>query len=344
VKQALHLATIMLVTSATLAQSTANTRETPTPIIRSTSTLVMVPALVISDSGDLVTDLRESDFRLTDNGVEQKISVEKTGLQSLAVVVLMQTGGGASHHFQDYRKLAAMIDSIMDAPNQRVALVTFDSRPEQIWNFPARVDGMTDAFTHPQGGDQGAALGDAMNCGIDLLEQQPAGARRIIILLSQPKDDGSDASAEKLVRRLGESNITVYSVTFSPKKTRRVGEGATPLRDNMHFRMFSDHDLLAGASGLSAPLGMALEAVRQDTAAAIAALSWGVTVRFADSRDLECELSILASDIPGGYMLSFRPSLNEPGLHIIKVQIKEKNNLNLAARASYWSQGTATEK
>jgi hypothetical protein len=65
---------------------------------------------------------------------------------------------------------------------------------------------------------------------------------------------------------------------------------------------------------------------------------------FADSSDLERELSILASDIPGGYMLSFRPSLNQPGLHIIKVQTKKNNNLNVAARSSYWSQGKATEK
>jgi hypothetical protein len=41
-----------------------------------------------------------------------------------------------------------MIESIMGAPSLRVALVTFDSHPEEIWNFPPRVDGLTDAFTH----------------------------------------------------------------------------------------------------------------------------------------------------------------------------------------------------
>ena len=205
------------------------------------------------------------------------------------------------------------------------------------------MDGLTDAFTHPQSGDQGAALIDAMNCGVDLLEQQPAGARRIMVLLSQPQDDGSSGSAGDLVRRLGESNITVYSVTFPSKKARKDNQVAIPQPDNMPSHMSLDHDLLAATSNLSATLGTVLEAMHDDTAAALAALSGGEDVQFADTSDLDRELSILANEIPSGYMLSFHPSSNEPGLHIIKVQMKKKANLNVTARAIYWSPGTARE-
>src|ERR1700761_6513254 len=66
--------------------------------ITSTSTLVIVPTLVRSTSGDLVYGLKPEDFLLTDNGVEQKISIEEVERQPLAVVVLMQTGGAAPRH------------------------------------------------------------------------------------------------------------------------------------------------------------------------------------------------------------------------------------------------------
>ena len=170
-KQVFRLTMMMLVTSTVLGQSPPPRQAAPAPTIRSTSTLVMVPALVLSDSGKLVRGLGASDFRLTDNGIEQKISVEVAEPQSLAVVVLIQTGGTAPRHFKDYRKLGAVIENMMGAPRHRVALVTFDSRLEEIWNSPPMVDGLT-AFRYPQSGDQGAALIDAMICGINLLEQQ----------------------------------------------------------------------------------------------------------------------------------------------------------------------------
>ena len=83
-KQVLRLTIMMLVTRTVLGQSPPPRQASPAPTIRSTSTLVMVPALVLSDSGKLVRGLGASDFRLTDNGIEQKISVEVAEPQSLA--------------------------------------------------------------------------------------------------------------------------------------------------------------------------------------------------------------------------------------------------------------------
>ena len=79
----------------------------------------MVPALVLPDSGKLVRGLGASDFRLSDNGIEQKISVEVAEPQSLAVVVLIQTGGTAPRHFKDYRKLGAVIENMIGMDRTR---------------------------------------------------------------------------------------------------------------------------------------------------------------------------------------------------------------------------------
>ena len=65
----------------------------------------------------------------------------------------------------------------------------------------------------------------------------------------------------------------------------------------MHFRLSPDHGLLVGKSGSSEPLDIASAAAREDTAVAVAALSGGENLRFADSSDLESALSILTSDI-----------------------------------------------
>jgi hypothetical protein len=65
-----------------------------------------------------------------------------------------------------------------------VLLLTFDSQPEQIWNFPSMVDGMQGALQYPNAGDNGAAIMDALCRGMDLLNEQPVSLRRVILLIS----------------------------------------------------------------------------------------------------------------------------------------------------------------
>lgn len=317
--------TVFLKVDACLGQVEASGQAALTTI-RSTSTLVIVPTLVRSTSGELVTGLKAGDFRLFDNGVEQEVSAEQVEGQPIAVVVLMQTGGSAPHQFQNYQTLSTMLTTMMGSSTYKVAMVTFDSRPEEIWNFPPRVDGLRYAFNNPGGGDGGAAIIDAVSRGIDLLQDQPASLRRVILLLSQPQDDGSKARVEDVVRRLGESNTTIYSVAFTPEKISLKGApslpGHTPTAETFHP---------------PASLAAVLKAMRENTAAELAALSGGEHVRLRDKSDLESKLWILKNDFSSCYSLSFRPSSKEPGFHTIKVQvIKKPSRFDVASRTSYW--------
>lgn len=306
---------------------------------------MLVPMLVQSTAGELIPDLQARDFRLTDNGVEQKVSVEAVEHQPLAVVVLMQTGGAAPRQFANYRNLTPVLEAMMGSSAYRVALVTFDSRPEEIWNFPPRVEGLTDAFTHPEAGDSGAAILDAVNYGIDLLQQQPANSRRIILLLSQAQDDGSKASAADVIRRLGESNTTIDSVSFSPEKQWLKDQFTKPRHGNPPYQLSPVQPPILGTFNLSAPIGVALKAMRTDAAAEIAALSGGEHMRFNNRLDLEAHLSALANHIPNRYTLSFRPSSQQPGLHSIEVQVLHQTQpLQVAARTSYWSEGLVDKR
>lgn len=295
--------------------------------IRSTSTLVIVPTLIRSTSGELVTGLKAADFKLFDNGVEQKVSAEQVEGQPITVVVLMQTGGSAPRQFQNYQTLSTMLTTMMGRSTYKVAMVTFDSRPEEIWNFPPRVDGLKYAFKNPASGDGGAAIIDAVSRGIDLLQDQPASFRRIILMLSQPQDDGSKTPVEDVVRRLGESNTAIYSVTFTPE--RILFKDTIPL---------PGHDPPAKSFEPPTSLSAVLKAMRENTAAELAALSGGEHVRLRDKSDLESKLWILKNDFSNSYTLSFRPSSKEPGFHAIKVQvIKKSGRFDVASRTSYWA-------
>ena len=322
-----------------LMPATADVRaQVNTPTLQSSTSLVIVPTLVQTPSGELIHALQASDFLLTDNGVMQKVMAEEedTAKQPLAVVVLLQTGASASRQFASYKNLGTMLDGMMGVSKHHVALVSFDSQPEDIWDFTPDIDDLKDGFEHPKPGDDGAAVLDAVSFGIDQLKQQPANYRRVLVLVSQTRDSSSRIKMDEVVRRLGESNVTIYSVAFSPEKTWLKDQFTKPRSGNKPYAM-PNHEPICHTFDLGTPLGMALKAMQTNAASEIALLSGGEYVQFGERKDLEREFSTIANHVPNRYTLSFRPTSSDPGFHALEVHVAGRTNLQVLARTSYWA-------
>jgi VWFA-related protein len=322
---------LSLMLGTALGQTTSPERNLAVPTIRSVSRLVIVPTIVRSSTGEFVPNLGPSDFELTDNGVPQKIYLEELKNQGIAVAVVMQTGAAVPRDFQNYRTLTNMLSVTASTSTHRVALVTFNSRPQQIWNFPPRVDGLEYAFAHPYSGDSGAAIMDAIECAINLLQAQPSSLRRIILLLSQPQDAGSKISPHDLLQRLGESNTTVYSVSFPPPEGTSGGkEHAQTCSPSA-----AENAQSFGHSN-NAPF-VILKELCLDTATQIALLSGGKRIYVKQEFDFERSLATLAEDFSNAYTLSFRPSSSELGFHAISVRAgTQSSHFVVSARKAYW--------
>ena len=301
---------LLLIVSTSLAQDGgAHTRQ----MVKSTSTLVIVPTLVKAESGELVRDLEAEHFRVTDNGEEQNVGLQQVENEPLAVVVLIQTGGTASSELGNYGKLDSIVGAILGGSPSKLALISFDSHVRQIWAFPPRVDGVEYALTHQEVGDNGAAVRDAVRYGINILQNQPSQFRRIILLLSQPEDSGSQSRFADVVCDVAKSGTTIYSFTFSSDGSSKKSHKTKPQRRNVGGSPSSpDAAELAGESG-------------------------GEDIRFSGEDDLEQKISMVGEDIRSGYVLSFRPSAPTPGMHKIRVEVVEqKGRLKVLARKNYW--------
>jgi VWFA-related protein len=325
----------VIVTAALLAAHAQSVcREAAVPTIKAISTLVAVPTLVRLSSGEYVKHLDADQIELFDNGTMQKVTLEETGDRPLAVVVLMQAGGPDPVQFQNYRKLPELLNSMIGPSAHEIMLVTFDSHPEATWHFPARSDGVEYALTHPTAGDDGAAILDAVDYVIDVLQQEAGDFRRVVLLLSQSRDEGSKTSAAEVVRHLGKSNTSVYSLTFSapksPPHSRGKSRAAKP-------RPYSPGSQVDEVGDLSTPLGAAVKTLRTNTADELAVLSGGVHLKFRDESDFEKQWSSVADDIQNRYMLSFQPDGHQLGFHTITVRVAgQQRHLRILARTSYW--------
>jgi len=110
-----------------------------TPVLRGGATLVLVPTLINTKGGEPVFGLTASDFTLTDDGIEQKISLEEnTDSQPLALVIVVQTGGAGGRRLDSYSRLGPLLDSMVGGVPHRLAVVGFDSEPHIEAEFTPR--------------------------------------------------------------------------------------------------------------------------------------------------------------------------------------------------------------
>jgi VWFA-related protein len=306
-----------------------------TTTLRTGTSLVVVPALVQTSARELVFSLTADDFTLTDNGVPQKVRLEEDTARPLSLVVLMQTGGAAQSHFKNYANLETMLAAVLGGTPNQVSIVNFDSSIEAASPFTSDIAQWRDAINHPDPGDSGAAIYDGLDFALNLLKKQPMNTRRAILLISQQHDDGSKAHLKDIVRTVGETDTAVYSLTFSAEKT----EFKQAFKDSPHLNKpltVGNQDYQAYFN-LSAPLMLALGAMRKNLSAEVANLSGGEASNFGDKGELDEDLGTLINHLRNSYILSFSPSYREPGLHTLQVRLAHHPDMIVTARTNYWS-------
>jgi VWFA-related protein len=330
------------------------------------SNLVLVPALVKTKGGELVFALTADDFILTDNGVPQPLRLEPdTDAQPVALAIIVQTGGRGASHLGDYRDLDAVLDAVVGDVPHRVAVITFDSKPRLERDFTTDTDQAIRTINNLQEGGPGAAILDALNFGINLLRQQPQDYRRAVLLFSETIDDGSQTSLEEAIRTVDDTNTAIYSFGFSSTKMAVKHEGSKLPRPGgsayesepyakggcMSHSPDADPDAhgsrsvqaLDCASDLIPPLRLgrmaylaAKDGLQRNVPESVAQLTGGEYFAFKDAKTLSRHLITISNDAPNYYVLSFHPQSPLPGLHALNLRLKDRPELQLSARNSYW--------
>jgi len=337
----------------------------PAPVLSARSNLVLVPALVRRKSGELVFTLAAKDFTITDDGVEEKVTLEEnTDAEPLALVLAVETGGSGAHQLDKYQHLATTIEAVVGNVPHKIAVVGFDSGPRLLQDFTSDLD-VVDAVIHGLGpGNGGAAILDSLGFSIDLLRQQPPEYRRAILLLSETIDHGSHIKLDEAVREISDTNTAIYSLGFSSSKSDIKGEASKlnnsepgppggcmskdPNADADSSRLAQTWECL---SELAPPLRAAKMAVlltmnglRRNVPESVAHLTGGEYFPFGNTRSLESSLLTISNHVPNRYVLSFQPQSPHPGLHAIELRVKEHPNLVVTARRNYWAESEAVRE
>ena len=323
--------------------------------------LVNMPVTVRNAKGDMVNDLDAKDFRITDNGVEQKISHFDLGGDPLSLVILIETSSRIDPLMPGMRKTGILFTQTVMGPEGEAAVVGFNDAVDKLQDFTSDGDAIENVVANLKTGTSGSKLYDAMAVGVDMLSgrmPQPTadrpGRRRVMLVMSETVDAGSEAKLGEVLRKAQLANVTIYSVGLSTTRSELKGKP----RDNQPAPIAPPGIMtlpappgtvqtpagqdIASASGVDL-LGLAIWAVQhadnkvKDHAMEVACVATGgMHLSTYKDRTIEKVIDEIGGELHSQYTISYAPSDSDAiGYHEIKVDVDRKN-LKVRTRPGYY--------
>src|SRR6266478_2701216 len=318
--------------------------------------LVTTPVTVRDSNGSMVPDLEVKDFRVTDNGVQQKISHFDLGGDPISLVILMETSSRIEPLLPQLRKSGILFTQTVMGPSGEAAVVGFNDGVDKLQDFTTSADQIEKTVTRLQAGTSGSKLYDAMAVGVEMLTGRPQatpekpGHRRVLLILSEATDVGSEAKLGEVLRQAQLANVTIYSAGLSttaaelrqkPQDTRirstppgtfplppQPGVPQTPTSEENRY---GNIDLLALAVWAVQHIH---DQVKDHALEVAATATGGAHLSTFKDRSIEKAIDEIGGELHSQYTLSYTPTGSDaPGYHEIKVTLVQARNRDLRVRA-----------
>ncbi len=176
-------------------------------------------------------------------------------------------------------------------------------------------------------GDRGAAIMDAVAYSARLLGRRPEGRKRVLLLISETRDHGSKfTTLESALAAINNNDVSIYTLPFSPYLSQQLDD----LRGSNKNEWTPVIDLLARMQELR-------QSMRKNIPHTLANITGGEYQLFLSRNGFEDHLIDFANHLHNRYELSFEPKNPHPGLHQIRVRLRDgEDNRTLIYRSTYW--------
>jgi VWFA-related protein len=333
------------------------------PNIRVRSVLVNTPVTVRNEKGEMVHSLEESDFRVTDNGAPQKIMHFNLGGDPISLVVVVETSARIGPILPKIRKSGILISQTVTGPTGEGAVVGYDDSVTTLLDFTNSSDAMEKTMSGLQEGSGGSRLFDAMSRAVEMLSGRPEvsetelGKRRVMLVIGEAHDSGSEEKLGEVLRRAQLANITIYAVGISgvkadlkrkpeykapPSATPEGTFGMPPPPGTVQTPTTEAQAAEAG-SPMAAAVALAVWAVMhaKDKVTVhqleiAAAATGGQHVSAWKDRSIEKVIDEMGGELHSQYTLTYTPTGDVTnGYHEIAVTVDRKD-LTVRARPGYY--------
>jgi len=269
---------------------------------------VVLHAVVVDDQNHLVTSLAEKDFRVLEDGKPQTLTFFRKEHVPVSLGILIDNSGSM---LPKRAKLSEAALQLVEGSQQKdeVFVVNFGDDAYLDQDYTDDLAKLRTALMRT--GTRGStALYDAVIASVDHLKKAPTSQKKVLLLVTDGRDNASQATYEQALRKLQSKNGPVlYTIVLSQ-------EGRQDERSRESIRVLSQQT--GGAAFFPASLD-----------------------------DVQSIAKEIAQDIRSQYVIGYRSSNPQTAgtYHIIQVQASGTDSpLRVSTRAGYYSGELGTNK
>ena len=294
--------------------------------------------------------LTSDDLILYDNNVPQAIQMDwMTYPIDLAVAVQTSSNSGAV--IDKLGGSGILFTQLLAADAGETAVISFSDDVKVHQNFTANPDLVIHELRMLRKEGGGAHMLDALRQATLMLEQRPRERRRIILMVAEKRDRGSEAKLADVMERVQRLNAAVYWLTYSPLMQPftvkpKTAEDLKPEAERIKTRQCAlcpapddtpvPPDL--GPGGYFYAIGELVRLRHPDLSSLFTTTTGGRTLSFLKKNALEQAIQLVGEEVHRQYILSFQPKESEPGtFHAVRVIVKNRPELQAKTRAAYWT-------
>jgi VWFA-related protein len=327
-------------TSSAGEQQVSDTPQSKHPI-RARVEEVVVPVTVIDKQGEFVLDLTQKDFKVFDKGVEQKINRFDVDADPLAVVLVVEANLRLQASAAVIQGMGTIFTETVMAESGKAAVLTYGKTADVNQPFTQDHEAIEQAIAGIQFLWSDSHLYDAMERGLELLREQPAPYRRILLVVGESQDSGSNLKLSHVLRDAQMANVAIYAI--GPSTTAgdlRYGKGEKPGQRPPPQVKLPKLPPIAGVSPFTALavwlLTRGTNEISNHQLEVAAAATGGAHYRAFHQETIRKALDRIGGELHVQYVLGYAPSTDpDEGFNPIRVDVG-RTNIAVRARPGYY--------
>lgn len=276
-----------------------------------------MPAIVMDRDGRYIANLRSADFKIYEDGVEQRVAYFSPVEKPFTVVLMLDMSGSTQTQLAQIRQAANTLITRL-RPNDRLMALTFDGQIHVLCE-PTPISEIRRTKLHIPAVSDGTVLYDAVDMAMKRLTQ--VDGRKAIILFTDGVDQNSRATLKGNLAAAEEQDVMIYTVQYNtlPQLPQRL----SVIRQEKARRRVQQEMLKKYAVSESYLRGLADK-------------TGGRFYRADDLADVAPAFEAITQELGVQYSLGYYPKANSSaaGERNIKVRVRFPN-LVVRARDSY---------
>ena len=231
-----------------------------------------------------------------------------------------------------------------------MAIVGFDHRIQVMQDFTSETTKISEAMQKMTPGSSQHAVIDAVNTSIRMLTKRPKERRRVLLLIAEKRDKGSELRLREALTQAQFANVSIYSLDIStvvaaltdkgmpprppsiPPEAQHLPGGypATPTTIDQNYYNGNYVPVLVDIFKAAKSIFV------DDTLDVFTRFTGGREYAFLGEKSLEKAVSGISEELHSQYLLSYQPNNQaEGGFHDIRVVVN-RPGLEVRTRPGYW--------